>query len=214
MTCDFLGLYDTLRVIGHGAFGIVGKVRRKSMIFARKELNFGRTTEGDRKQITAEVNILKDLHHNHIVRYTEKYVDHEADILSIIMEYCGGGHLSTTIKRAVNRSRPIPEDTIWAYLMQILLALDHCHTAGGGEGKVQVVHRDLKPENSTLPGRSVKLGDFGMFKVFPTLTLGCVLFCSTPHYMSPELMHGTTYNSKTDIWSLGCLLYELKPKIS
>lgn len=66
------------------------------------------------------------------------------------MEYCGGGDLSTIIRDAVRRKRPIPEDTIWAYFMEILLALDHCHTAEGDDEKVQIVHRDLKPENSTF----------------------------------------------------------------
>ncbi|KAJ7923846.1 kinase-like domain-containing protein [Mycena leptocephala] len=196
MTCNFLARYDTVQVIGHGAFDIVRKVRRKSdgMIFARKELNFWRMTERDYKQIVAE-----------------RYLDHEAGILYIIMEYCGGGDLSMIFNRAVKRSTPIPEDTIWAYFMQILLALDHCHAAEGDNGKVQIVHRDLKPENIFLDGaNSVKLGDFGLSKAllvqgFSTTYTGP----ATPLYMSPELMQGTAYDSKTDIWSLGCLLYEL-----
>ncbi|KAJ7797877.1 kinase-like domain-containing protein [Mycena olivaceomarginata] len=200
MTCNFLDRYDTLEIIGHGAFGIVRKVRckRDGMIFARKELNFWRMTEMERQQIVDEVNILRHLHHDHIVRYTERYVDHEAGILYIIMEYCGGGDLSTVIKTAVRQNRSIPEDTIWVYFMQILLALDHCHNAK--EGKVQIVHRDMKPENIFLDGvNSVKLGDFGLSKAL----------AGTPLYMSPELMQGAAYDSKTDIWSSGCLLYEL-----
>ena len=105
-------------------------------------------------------NILKDLHHDHIVRYHDRYVDRDAGILYIVMEYCGGGDLSTIIKQATKHNRPIPEDTIWNYFLQILLALQHCHHPHGhdrsgsngleGDGKerrAQILHRDLKPDN-------------------------------------------------------------------
>ncbi len=155
-------------------------------IFARKELDFERMNERDRKQIVAEVcvvsssptarrlthsrNILKDLHHDHIVRYHDRHVDRDAGILYILMEYCGGGDLSNIIKQAVKHNRPIPEDTIWNYFMQILLALHHCHhpnanghgrsgstgsTDGDKERRAQILHRDLKPDN----GASVTLAD-------------------------------------------------------
>ncbi|PSS35569.1 hypothetical protein PHLCEN_2v1480 [Hermanssonia centrifuga] len=148
-------------------------------VFARKELNFERMTERDRKQIVAEVcapslpfytdhtnpqklrNILKDLQHEHIVRYHDRYVDRDAGMLYILMEYCGGGDLSTVIKQAQRHGRPIPEDTIWNYFMQLLLALNHCHhpqnpgrhSSGSSSGedskerRPQILHRDLKPDN-------------------------------------------------------------------
>lgn len=102
----------------------------------------------------AHRNILKDLDHEHIVRYHDRYVDREAGILYILMEYCGGGDLSSIIKQAQKHNRLVPEDTIWHYFMQILLALQHCHhppTQGkdseGRERRPQILHRDLKPDN-------------------------------------------------------------------
>lgn len=110
-------------------------------------------------------NILKDLNHEHIVRYHDRYVDRDAGILYILMEYCGGGDLSTIIKQATKQNRPLPEDTIWNYFLQILLALHHCHhpNAHAGTGasanlilafdadvnsrRTQILHRDLKPDN-------------------------------------------------------------------
>ncbi|KAJ7668348.1 kinase-like domain-containing protein [Mycena rosella] len=226
MTTNFLDLYEALDVIGNGAFGIIRKVRRKTdgLIFARKELNFERMTERDRKQIVAEVNILKDLHHDHIVRYHDRYVDRDAGILYILMEYCGGGDLSTVIKQAVKQNRPISEDAVWGYFMQILLALNHCHNTGGHgrtssagntneidgkERRAQVLHRDLKPDNVFLDeANTVKLGDFGLSKQLAQATFAST-YVGTPYYMSPELMQEKAYDSKSDIWSLGCLIYEL-----
>ena len=65
---------------------------------------------------------------------------------------CGGGNLSTVIKRAMRKNRPIPEGAIWDYFLQILLALDHCHNTKGNVEREQIVHRDLKPENGTFCG--------------------------------------------------------------
>ena len=105
-------------------------------------------------------NILKDLNHEHIVRYHDRHVDRDAGILYILMEYCGGGDLSSVIKLAQRNGRPIPEETIWNYFMQILLALQYCHHPSGHsrsgsvgsdtegrERRAPVLHRDLKPDN-------------------------------------------------------------------
>lgn len=71
--------YEPLDIIGSGTFGVIRKVRRKSdgALFARKELNFERMSERDRKHIVSEVNILRTLHHENVVRYEERYVDTE-----------------------------------------------------------------------------------------------------------------------------------------
>ena len=88
-------------MIGGGTFGLIRKVRRKSdgQLFARKELNFERMSERDRKHIVSEVNILRTLQHENVVRYEERFVDTENGILYIVMELCSGGDLGTVIKR-------------------------------------------------------------------------------------------------------------------
>ncbi|EUC64059.1 Serine/Threonine kinase catalytic domain protein [Rhizoctonia solani AG-3 Rhs1AP] len=214
--------YEAGDVIGNGSFGLIRKVRRKAdgALFARKELNFERMTERDRKQIVAEVNILKDLKHDHIVRYHDRYVDRDNGILYILMEYCGGGDLSGAIKQMRRQNKHITEDTIWSYFAQILLALHHCHfpnskTSTEGSSLVQprptqqILHRDLKPENVFLDSEGyVKLGDFGLAKQIGYATF-TQTYVGTPYYMSPELINEKQYDTKSDIWSLGCLIYEL-----
>ena len=66
------------------------------------------------------------------------------------MEYCDGGDLSSVIKQCARQNRLLPEETVWSYFYQLLLALQHCHCPGiGADGpkRQQILHRDLKPEN-------------------------------------------------------------------
>ncbi|CAD6886423.1 unnamed protein product [Tilletia laevis] len=124
--------YEPLDVIGNGTFGIIRKVRRLSddRMFARKELNFERMSERDRKQIVAEVNILRTLGHDNIVKYEERFVDKDRGILYIVMEYCEGGDLGSVIKRYRRSDSYLQEETVWCYLAQMTRALDACHYRG------------------------------------------------------------------------------------
>ncbi|KAF8983191.1 kinase-like domain-containing protein [Cyathus striatus] len=197
--------YEPLEIVGRGSFGIVRKVRRMSdgKILARKEVNFHRMNEREGMLITTELNILKHLKHKHIVRFHNMHIDHKAGIIYIFMEYCGGGDLLTFIKKL----RKI-----------ILLALEYCHhpghgtvTGSGGEGRngPPILHRDLKPANVLLDeSGSVKLCDFGLSKALEESNL-TKTHVGTPYYMSPEIIQGKAYGLKSDIWALGCMIYEL-----
>lgn len=228
-TQEWLSGYEVLDIIGNGMFGVIKKVKNKRTgeISARKDLNFEKMTEKDRKQIVAEVNILKDLNHEYIVRYHDRFVDRENGYLYILMEYCGGGDLGRLLAKARKHNKPLAEDRVWRYFHQLLLALDHCHypatsqnipsTSGGssssGEAPLrrtqQVLHRDLKPENVFVThDDNLKLGDFGLSKMMGPSTLTNT-YVGTPYYMSPEMLMEKSYDMKSDMWSLGCLIYEL-----
>ncbi|WFD00766.1 hypothetical protein MYAM1_003518 [Malassezia yamatoensis] len=211
--------YESLDVIGSGTFGVIRKVRRKTdgALFARKELHFERMSERDRKHIVSEVNILRTLRHENVVRYEERYVDTENGILYIVMELCEGGDLGSIIKRCRRTRTHLPEDTVWAYFAQMTAALEACHyrtspnTAVGTTRSSlhAILHRDLKPENVFLDqDQNVKLGDFGLSKQIAAQAFANT-YVGTPYYMSPELASGHQYDIKSDIWALGCIVYEL-----
>ena len=122
------------------------------------------------------------------------------------MEYCEGGDVGTLLKKCKKESDYIAEDVIWKIFTQIVLALYECHKHKGGK----ILHRDLKPANIFLDGQNnIKLGDFGLSRIMGEQSMFAYTHVGTPYYMSPEQINESKYNEKSDIWSAGCLLYEI-----
>lgn len=95
---------------------------------------------------------------------------------------------------------------IWRMLAQLALGINDCHNRK--EGKI--IHRDLKPGNIFLESIfNVKLGDFGLARILSEHSNFATTNVGTPFYMSPEQIEEAGYNEKSDIWSLGCVIYEL-----
>lgn len=95
------------------------------------------------------------------------------------------------------------EDQILYWFTQICLALKHCHDR-------KILHRDIKAQNVFLMKNGmIKLGDFGIARVLQSTTEMAATVVGTPYYLSPEIVQSNTYDFKTDIWSIGVLLYEM-----
>ena len=200
--------YEVISQIGRGNFGKISKIMRKSdkKILIWKELYYGQMSEKEKEQIVTEVNILRELKHPNIVRYYDRIIDKKQSKIYIIMEYCEGGDISQLIKRCKKANEYIAEDIIWKIFTQVLLAIHAIHTHK--EGKI--LHRDIKPSNIFLDkDNNIKLGDFGLSRELSVESKFAYSHVGTPYYMSPEQIDETKYNEKSDIWSLGCFLYEL-----
>ncbi|NXI93360.1 NEK2 kinase, partial [Psophia crepitans] len=202
--------YEVLLTIGAGSYGKCRKVRRKvdGKVLVWKELDYGSMTEAEKQMLVSEVNLLRELRHPNIVRYYDRIIDRSSTTLYIVMEYCDGGDLASLIARCTKeRQHYLEESFVLRVLTQLTLALKECHRRSDGG---VTVHRDLKPANVFLDGKqNVKLGDFGLARILHHDTSFAKTFVGTPYYMSPEQMNHLSYNEKSDIWSLGCLLYEL-----
>eukprot|EP00916_Digyalum_oweni_P004570 GHVL01008066.1.p1 GENE.GHVL01008066.1~~GHVL01008066.1.p1 ORF type:complete len:780 (+),score=155.61 GHVL01008066.1:94-2433(+) len=199
--------YEELDRIGKGSFGEVWKIRRKSdnKFLVWKKLDYGQMNEKEKAQLVAEVNILRELRHPHIVRYFDRIIDRQQTRIYIIMEYCEFGDLGTLIKRCRREGQWLNEDCIWKIFSQIVQALHECHTRNA-----KILHRDLKPGNVFLDSNyQVKLGDFGLARVLSENSLFANTTVGTPYYMSPEQIERNSYGAKSDVWSAGCLLYEM-----
>ncbi|XP_010833964.1 PREDICTED: serine/threonine-protein kinase Nek5-like isoform X2 [Bison bison bison] len=194
--------YDMIKAIGEGAFGKAYLAQRKSDSehCVIKEINFEKMPIQEKEASKKEVILLAKMKHPNIVTFFNSF--QENNRLFIVMEYCDGGDLMKRIRR--QRGVLFSEDQILSWFVQISLGLKHIHDR-------KVLHRDIKTQNIFLSknGMVAKLGDFGIARVLNNtmeLARTCV---GTPYYLSPEICQNKPYNNKTDIWSLGCVLYEL-----
>ncbi|XP_065833409.1 serine/threonine-protein kinase Nek1-like [Oscarella lobularis] len=198
--------YVTEKQIGRGGGGLVFLVRdkRDSKSFALKQIYLDPAKKSrNRETVMKEVNILSKLRHPNVVCYKESFFDDREEHLCIVQDYCDGGTLHQKIEDAKEMKERISEDKILQWFVQVTLALQHIHSQ-------KVLHRDLKSQNVFLTKNDiVKVGDFGISKMLDS-TLDMAQTCvGTPYYLSPELCQDLPYNSKSDMWALGCLLYEL-----
>ncbi|XP_063426870.1 serine/threonine-protein kinase Nek9-like [Mytilus trossulus] len=192
--------YIYVKVLGRGAFGeanLYRKTEDKSLV-VWKEVNLARLHEKERRDALSEVDILSLLNHANIITYYNHFLDGET--LLIEMEYANGGSLYHKI---AEQTELFSEEVIRWYLFQLASALSHIHGH-------DIIHRDVKTLNIFMSKSSLlKLGDFGISKVLETESKMADSVVGTPYYMSPEIIQGEKYDHKTDIWALGCVLYEL-----
>ena len=201
--------YKIKEKIGVGSYGKVYKVEKENIIYVLKQIPLNNAT--DIESIKNEATILSSLNSEYVVKYYESFI--EDNNLNIIMEYCEGGDLSTYMKQYKAKilsnksynsfsSLILPENLIWKMFIQISLGLYHIH-------KKKILHRDLKTLNIFLTkDYNCKIGDLGVAKILNG-TNHANTFVGTPYYLSPEICEEKPYNEKSDVWALGCILYEM-----
>ncbi|KAM9465717.1 serine/threonine-protein kinase Nek9 isoform 1-T1 [Clarias gariepinus] len=193
--------YIPIRVLGKGAFGEATLYRRTedNSLVVWKEVELTGLSDKKRRDVMNEISILSILQHNNIIAYYNHFMDKNS--LLIELEYCNGGNLYDKINQRRGHLFA-QEDVIW-YLFQIASAVAHIHKAG-------VLHRDIKTLNIFLTKTNlIKLGDYGLAKKLDSEYSMAETCVGTPYYMSPELCQGVKYNFKSDIWAMGCVLYEM-----
>ncbi|NXR05196.1 NEK3 kinase, partial [Sagittarius serpentarius] len=192
--------YKVLKVLGEGSFGRALLVchRISDQKYAVKEIRLPMSSS-DAENSRKEAVLLAKMKHPNIVAYKESF---EADgHLYIVMEYCDDGDLMQKIKH--RRGKLFPEDTILHWFVQMCLGVKHIHDK-------RVLHRDIKSKNVFLTQNGkVKLGDFGSARLLAHPVSYACTYVGTPYYVPPEIWESMPYNNKSDIWSLGCILYEL-----
>ncbi|XP_066463760.1 serine/threonine-protein kinase Nek9 isoform X2 [Eleutherodactylus coqui] len=193
--------YIPIRVLGHGAYGEATLYRRTEddSLVVWKEVGLARLSEKERRDALNEIVILSLLQHDNIIAYYNHFLD--SNTLLIELEYCNGGNLFDKIVR--QKEQLFPEEMVIWYLFQIVSAVSCIHRAG-------ILHRDIKTLNIFLTKANlIKLGDYGLAKQLNSEFSMAETCVGTLYYMSPELCQGVKYSFKSDIWAVGCVLYEL-----
>src|SRR4051794_36009046 len=204
-----LGPYEILSPLGSGGMGEVYRARdtRLDREIAIKVLH-SRLAEqpGLRERFEREARALAGLNHPHICALYD--IGRESAVDYLVMEYLDGQSLARKLDEG---ALPIDQAILWA--MQLAEALDQAHRRG-------VLHRDVKPGNIMLTTSGIKLMDFGLAKTRPPVVTDSTLMANsvltiegailgTLPYMAPEQLVGAEVDARTDIFALGCVLYEM-----
>jgi serine/threonine protein kinase len=193
--------FKIVKLLGKGTYGAVYKVVRKSdnEEYALKEVSLKALKKREREDAVNEVRVLASIKHRNILRYCEAFL--EGSNLYIVTEYAKGGDLHGKIKRYTKKRKSLAEKTIWTYLLQLCSGLDTLH-------KINIMHRDLKPKNIFLTAHNqIRLGDLGCAKIMKAGMARTQI--GTPYYMSPEIWEHKAYNAASDMWALGCIVFEM-----
>ncbi|GIY07375.1 hypothetical protein CEXT_488981 [Caerostris extrusa] len=146
-----------------------------------------------------EVEVLSQMKHPNIITYHKSF--EENGNLYIVTDYCDGGDLYSKIR--TQNGNYFKEDQILDWFVQICLAVKHVHDR-------RILHRDIKTQNIFLTKSGIaKLGDFGIARILNNTSELARTCIGTPYYLSPEICENKPYNNKSDVWSIGCVLYEL-----
>ena len=197
--------YVIEKAIGRGHFSTVHRAVRRSderRVALKKVQIFDMLDAKARDRCLKEVDLLKTLKpHPCIIQYIDSFIDNSE--LYIVFEWAEHGDLRRLLRRANESKTSLQEVQVWRYFVQVCDGIRHMHEA-------RIMHRDIKPANIFLASNgSVKLGDLGLGRAFSSQTYEALSKVGTPLYMSPEVLDGRGYEWKSDVWSLGCLLYEL-----
>ncbi|NXN94713.1 NEK4 kinase, partial [Rhinopomastus cyanomelas] len=197
-----LAAYCFLRAVGKGSYGEVILVRNQqdSKQYVIKKLNLKNASHRERKAAEQEAQLLSQLKHPNIVTYRESWQG-EDGLLYIVMGFCEGGDLYHKLKE--QKGRLLPESQVVEWFVQIAMALQYLH-------EKHILHRDLKTQNVFLTRTNIiKVGDLGIARVLENQCDMASTLIGTPYYMSPELFSNKPYNYKSDVWALGCCVYEM-----
>lgn len=213
--------FEVERVVGRGSFGVASlcRDRKSGEPCVVKELEQAGLGPKEMHAAMNEARVLWEVAHPHIVRILDALV--LGTTLCLVLEYADGGDLASRVEICRAEDSKIPEESVFGWVAQLCDALAYLHDR-------QILHRDVAPKNVFLSSGSssvssqqtsrsrrktgievVKLGDFGTAVLLDAEAQLARTCLGTPNYLSPEIVNGKPYDGRADVWSLGCVIYEV-----
>ena len=205
--------FEILQTLGKGGYGFVSKVKSKinHKLYAMKMIDLSLIKDPREINLSLnEIKIIQSLDSPHIIKYYKSFQAEKR--LYIIMEFMNNGDIKGYINAHQNMNNPIPENELWQLFYQCISGLCYIHKSG-------LIHRDIKPANLFMTNdKTIKIGDFGVSAKMESLKTsvrgageneftGTIV--GTPVFMSPEMLNNDDYDQKTDVYSMGCAIFEL-----
>ncbi|CAF1285061.1 unnamed protein product, partial [Didymodactylos carnosus] len=171
----------------------------KQYVLKRMSLRQQTSEQAELEGAEREAKLLSSLNHPNIVSYTESFRSHDG-FLNIVMNYCEGGDVYTKLKeRKQKKLGLLDEEQIAEWFIQVCMAIQYIHERN-------ILHRDLKTQNIFLTKNNiVKVGDLGIARILDNVNELATTIIGTP----PEIFSNKPYGQKSDVWSLGCCIYEM-----
>mmetsp|Transcript_17337 Transcript_17337/g.22537 ORF Transcript_17337/g.22537 Transcript_17337/m.22537 type:complete len:358 (-) Transcript_17337:550-1623(-) len=197
----FSDVYKMGKELGSGAFSVVkeGTQKASGESYAIKIVTKTKLSEEDEAALKDEIAVLKDMKHPNIIMLYDVF--EEKEYYFLVTEKMTGGELFDRIVQKSYYNEKEARDTC----VILFGAIQHCHSKS-------VAHRDLKPENLLLQSAdndsNIKIADFGFAKKCNRPS-SLTTQCGTPGYVAPEILEGTPYDTRADMWSLGVIVYIL-----
>ncbi|XP_061818279.1 serine/threonine-protein kinase 36 isoform X1 [Nerophis lumbriciformis] len=190
--------YHVLELVGEGSFGRVHKGMKKFLgqVVALKFMPKMGRSKKELQSLKKEIDIMTNLQHPNIVKLFDSF-ETETEVV-VVTEYAEG-----QLFQIIEDDGSLPESQVHEIACQLVSALYYLHSR-------RILHRDMKPQNILFDKNGVvKLCDFGFARAMSVSTMVLTSIKGTPLYMSPELVAEKPYDHTADLWSLGCILYEL-----
>mmetsp|Transcript_104606 Transcript_104606/g.263373 ORF Transcript_104606/g.263373 Transcript_104606/m.263373 type:complete len:451 (+) Transcript_104606:99-1451(+) len=195
--------YRRLRLLGQGSFGkaFLARDLATNDLCVMKQVRVEKMDAKARDTAVREAVALRRVRHPNVVRFRQVFV--RSGWLCLVMDFADGGDLCAAVKERARSKVPFEECAVLECFAQVADAVSYVHLQ-------KMVHRDIKSRNIFLcrTGKAL-LGDFGLVRLLESTCELAHTRVGTPYYLSPEIIRKQPYNYKTDVWSLGVLLYEM-----
>ena len=195
--------YKSINRLGKGSYGIVYKVEDlfdRNKIYALKKIKIDNNCRYSKykESLLNEIRILKHNYCPYLLKLNHVFIERNFYVC-LLTPFIKYGDLQNIIS---NQTKHFEENLVWCYFIQICIGIKYLHDHN-------IIHRDIKPANIYLDDNNkIVIGDFGISKILYVNNLSHTNI-GTPCYMSPELIYNKKYDTRVDIWALGCVLYEL-----